>query len=95
MDNWMQYYEVSPCNSDIHYNAFGEIEYLYHRHTLQLKNNYILHDSRYKDIAKSSIAVEAEYTVHEQEAIIDWQSGKITPGAIVSDEYTCSELLGN
>ena len=91
MDNWMQYYEVSPCNSDIHYNAFGEIEYLYHRHTLQLKNNYILHDSRYKDIAKSSIAVEAEYTVHEQEAIIDWQSGKITPGAIVSDEYTCTK----
>ncbi len=91
MDNWMQYYEVSPCNSDIHYNAFGEIEYLYHRHTLQLKNNYILHDSRYKDIAKSSIAVEAEYTVHEQEAIIDWQTGKITPGAIVSDEYTCTK----
>lgn len=91
MDNWMQYYEVSPCNSDIHYNAFGEIEYLYHRHTLQLKNNHILHDSRYKDIAKSSIAVEAEYTVQKQEAIIDWQTGKITPGAIVSDEYTCTK----
>lgn len=91
MDNWMQYYEVSPCNSDIYYNAFGEIEHLYHRHTLQLKNNHILHDSRYKDIAKSSIAVEAEYTVHEQEAIIDWQTGKITPGAIVSDEYTCTK----
>jgi len=91
MDNWMQYYEVSPCNSDIYYNAFGEIEYLYHQHTLQLKNNYILHDSRYKDIAKSSIAVEAEYTVYKQEAIIDWQTGKITPGAIVSDEYTCTK----
>lgn len=91
MDNWMQYYEVSPCNSEIYYNAFGEIEYLHHQHTLQLKNNYTLHDSHYKDIAKSSIAVEAEYTVHEQEAIIDWQTGKITPGAIVSDEYTCTK----
>lgn len=91
MDNWMQYYEVSPCNSEIYYNAFGEIECLYHQHTLQLKNNYTLHDSHYNDIAKSSIAVEAEYTVHEQEAIIDWQTGKITPGAIVSDEYTCTK----
>ena len=43
MDNWMQYYEVSPCNSSIDYNAFGEIESLDHQHTLQLKNNYILH----------------------------------------------------
>ncbi len=43
MDNWMQYYELSPCNSSIDYNAFGEIEFLDHQHTLQLKNNYILH----------------------------------------------------
>lgn len=92
MDNWMQYYEVSPCNFNISYNDFGEIKYLYHQHTLQLKNNYILHDSRYEDIATSSIAVEAEYTVHEQEAIIDWQSGTVTPGAIVSDEYTYTEM---
>lgn len=91
MDNWMQYYEVSPCNSDIYYNAFGEIECLYHQHTLQLKNNYILHDSHYK-IAESSIAVEAEYTVQKQEAIIDWQSGTVTPGAIVSDEYTYTKM---
>ena len=92
MDNWMQYYEVSPCNSNIHYNAFGEIEFLYHQHTLQLKNNYILHDSCCRDIAKSSIAVEVEYTAHEQEAIIDWQTGKISPGTIVSDnKYTRTE----
>ncbi len=91
MENWMQYYEVSPCNSDIYYNAFGEIECLYHQHTLQLKNNYILHDSHYK-IAESSIAVEAEYTVQKQEAIIDWQSGTVTPGAIVSDEYTYTKM---
>ena len=91
MDNWMQYYEVSPCNSDIYYNAFGEIECLYHQHTLQLKNNYILHDSHYK-IAESSITVEAEYTVQKQEAIIDWQSGTVTPGAIVSDEYTYTKM---
>lgn len=88
MDNWMQYYEVSPCNFGIYYNAFGEIESLYQQHTLQLKNNYILH--AYENIANSSIAVEAEYTAHKQEAIIDWQTGKVTPGAIVS-EYTHTE----
>lgn len=87
----MQYYEVSPCNSEIYYNAFGEIEDLYHQHTLQLKNNYTLHDSYQENITKSSIAVEVEYTAHEQEAMIDWQTGKVTPGAIVSDEYTRTE----
>lgn len=91
MDNWMQYCEVSPCNFNISYNDFGEIQYLYHQHTLQLKNNYILHYN-YEDIAESSIAVEAEYTVQEQEAIIDWQSGTVTPGAIVSDEYTYTKM---
>ena len=88
MDNWMQYYEVSPCDFIQNLNAFGEIEYLCHKHNLQLKNNYILHDSH---STKSSIAVEVEYTAHEQEAMIDWQTGKVTPGAIVSDEYTCTE----
>lgn len=86
MNNWMQYYEVSPCDFIQNLNAFGEIEYLHYYHTLQLKNNYILNDS-----VNSSIAVEAEYTAHEQEAIIDWQAGKVTLGAIVSDEYTRTE----
>ena len=88
MDNWMQYYEVSPCDFIQNLNAFGEIEYLCHKHNLQLKNNYILHDSH---STKSSVAVEVEYTAHEQEAMIDWQTGKVTPGAIVSDEYTRTE----
>lgn len=83
MDNWMQYYEVSPCNFSIDSNAFGEIERIYHYHTLQLKNDYIL-----SSFAYAYIAAEVEYTARNQDVVIDWQTGKVIPGAIGSYKYT-------
>lgn len=101
MDNWMQYYELSPLDCELHVdvekNDFGEITNTdTHIHCwtgLQLKSKYHL-DDRYDE--DSSVAVELEYTENHRECTIDWNTGKITPGAIVpyyndyeeNDSYT-------
>lgn len=101
MDNWMQYYELSPLDCELHIdvekNDFGEITNTdTHIHCwtgLQLKSKYHL-DDRYDE--DSSVAVELEYTENHRECTIDWNTGKITPGAIVpyyndyeeNDSYT-------
>ena len=94
MDNWMQYYELSPLDCELHVdvekNDFGEITNTdTHIHCwtgLQLKSKYHL-DDRYDE--DSSVAVELEYTENHRECAIDWNTGKITPGAIVPyhDDY--------
>lgn len=90
MDNWMQYYELSPldCELDVNKNSFGEVtdSYIDYWKGLQLKSNYHL-DDRYDE--DSSVAVELEYTENRRECAIDWNTGKIIPGAIVPyhDDY--------
>lgn len=95
MDNWMQYYELSPLDCELHVdvekNDFGEITntdtHIHCWKGLQLKSKYHLDDRRY--YANSSVAVELEYTKNRRECDIDWNTGKITPGAIVPyyDDY--------
>lgn len=94
MDNWMQYYELSPLDCELHVdvekNDFGEITNtdtdIYCWKGLKLKSKYHL-DDRYDE--DSSVAVELEYTENHRECAIDWNTGKITPGAIVPyhDDY--------
>lgn len=94
MDNWMQYYELSPLDCELHVdvekNDFGEITntdtHINCWTGLQLKSKYHL-DDRYDE--DSSVAVELEYTKNHRECAIDWNTGKITPGAIVPyhDDY--------
>ena len=94
MDNWMQYYELSPLDCELHVdvekNDFGEITntdtHICCWKGLQLKSKYHL-DDRYDE--DSSVAVELEYTENHRECAIDWNTGKITPGAIVPyhDDY--------
>lgn len=90
MDNWMQYYELSPldCELRVDKNAFDEITdtRIDYWKGLQLKSNYHL-DDRYDE--DSSVAVELEYTENRRECAIDWNTGKIIPGAIVPyhDDY--------
>lgn len=90
MDNWMQYYELSPldCELDVNKNSFGEVtdSYIDYWKGLQLKSNYHL-DDRYDE--DSSVAVELEYTENRRECAIDWNTGKIISGAIVPyhDDY--------
>lgn len=90
MDNWMQYYELSPldCELRVDKNSFGEVtdSYIDYWKDLQLKSKYHL-DDRYDE--DSSVAVELEYTENHRECAIDWNTGKITPGAIVPyhDDY--------
>ena len=92
MDNWMQYYELSPldCELRVDKNSFGEVtdSYIDYWKGLQLKSNYRL-DERYRYAEDSSVAVELEYTENRRECTIDWNTGKITPGAIVPyyDDY--------
>lgn len=94
MDNWMQYYELSLLDCEVHVNVekndFGEITntdtHIHCWTSLQLKSKYHL-DDRYDE--DSSVAVELEYTENHRECAIDWNTGKITPGAIVPyhDDY--------
>ena len=90
MDNWMQYYELSPLDCELHVdkNSFGEVtdSYIDYWKDLQLKSKYHL-DDRYDE--ESRVAVELEYTENHRECAIDWNTGKITPGAIVPyhDDY--------
>ena len=92
MDNWMQYYELSPldCKLRVDKNSFGEVtdSYIDYWKGLQLKSNYRL-DERYRYAEDSSVAVELEYTKNRRECAIDWNTGKITPDAIVPyyDDY--------
>ena len=100
MDNWMQYYELSPLDCELHVdkNSFGEVtdSYIDYRQCLQLKDKYTLHNRYDDNVPSSSVAVELEYTENRRECAIDWNTGKITPGAIVpyyndyeeNDSYT-------
>lgn len=93
MDNWMQYYELSPLDCELHVdkNSFGEVtdSYIDYRQCLQLKDKYTLHNRYDDNVPSSSVAVELEYTENHRECAIDWNTGKIIPGAIVPyhDDY--------
>lgn len=89
MDNWSQYYEVAPSYElVVERNSFNEITDTYTKYCydLKLKDKYSCF-SYYSEFCNSNVAVELEYTLNQRQASVDWNTGKITPGAIVPDEY--------
>ena len=91
MDNWSQYYEVAPSYElVVERNSFNEITDTYTKYCydLKLKDKYsCFYPSSDSKFCNSNIAVELEYTLNQRQASVDWNTGKITPGAVVSDEY--------
>ena len=89
MDNWNQYYEVAPSYElVVERNSFNEITDTYTKYCydLKLKDKYSCF-SYYSELCNSNVAVELEYTLNQRQAAVDWNTGKITPGAVVSDKY--------
>lgn len=89
MDNWSQYYEVAPSYElVVERNSFNEITDMYTKYCydLKLKDKYSCF-SYYSEFCNSNVAVELEYTLNQRQASVDWNTGKITPGAVVPDEY--------
>ncbi|MEI3171344.1 MAG: fibronectin type III domain-containing protein [Lachnospiraceae bacterium] len=91
MDNWSQYYEVAPSYElVVERNSFNEITDTYTRYcyALKLKDKYsCFNSSSDSKFCNSNVAFELEYTLNQRQASVDWNTGKITPGAIVPDEY--------
>ena len=91
MDNWSQYYEVAPSYElVVKRNSFNEITdtYTEYCYALKLKDNYsCFNSSSDSKFCNSNVALELEYTLNQRQASVDWNTGKITPGAIVPDEY--------
>ncbi len=89
MDNWSQYYEVAQSYKlVVERNSFNEITdtYTTYCYDLKLKDKYSCF-SYYSEFCNSNVAVELECTLNQRQAAVDWNTGKITPGAVVPDEY--------
>ena len=96
LDNWSQYYEVVPSYElNLIRNDFNEVinAYTSYAYYLKLKDKYSCFvdssdDYNYNDskLCTSNVALELEYTINQRQAIVDWNTGKITPGAVVPDD---------
>lgn len=96
LDNWSQYYEVVPSYElNLIRNDFNEVTNAYtsYAYYLKLKDKYSCFvdssdDYNYNDskLCATNVALELEYTINQRQAFVDWNTGKITPGAVVPDD---------
>ena len=90
-DNWDQYFEYTPNGEVYNTNSFGEIDVFNFTGGIKLKDEYIMVEN-----GGTSVSFEIVSDLEERSCTIDFESGEIEYGEVISiekervDTYTTS-----